>query len=192
MFLALADKKAILFTMREMKFDLQCEVSAGLNSPWTGGSFFDHDQFLVWNREGHVYHYRLEVKEDVCQPVLMCTYKLNNQGLNEHCSTVTSIIQRPGSQNQPLLINIVNCSEESGYSVVPIQTQHSEIIYNIDDTFGSIWPLVHKVDPSFGQITATAPVNTNHLAIGIRNDLCCTFIISFALLFRYSKSSGRT
>lgn len=36
----------------------------------------------------------------------------------------------------------------------------------VDATFADVWPLVEKGDPTFGNITATAPVNTNHLAIG--------------------------
>ncbi|KAI8333782.1 hypothetical protein EDC96DRAFT_451092, partial [Choanephora cucurbitarum] len=75
-----------------------------------------------------------------------------------------------------------NSSKASGFSVIPLQQQSSEVTYSIDATFASIWPLKHESNPSFGQVTATAPVNTNHLAIGYDSGTICVVPLSLALL----------
>jgi hypothetical protein len=49
----------------------------------------------------------------------------------------------------------------------PSDRYHSiKALFILDSSFADIWPLINKGDPQFGNITATAPVNTNHLAIG--------------------------
>lgn len=67
---------------------------------------------------------------------------------------------------------VCNHPNESGFKILPLpidQQQEGHTTYAIDISFKEIWPIKDEVDPNFGRITVTEPVNTNHLAIGYGN-----------------------
>lgn len=81
-------------------------------------------------------------------------------------TTITTIITK---REELLALTVSNHPETSGFTVIPLpfsDTENNSTEYSIDHHFVDIWPLVEKGDPKFGSITATAPVNTNHIAIG--------------------------
>lgn len=80
-------------------------------------------------------------------------------------STITAIIEN--DESELLALTISNHPDTSGFTIFPLSSSSNNTTdYSIDHLFVDIWPLVEKGDPKFGSITATAPVNTNHIAIG--------------------------
>jgi hypothetical protein len=70
--------------------------------------------------------------------------------------------------DQLLAVTICNHADTSGFNVMSLDLQVDSEISNfqLDKTFMDVWPSKDQTDPKFGNITATAPVNSNHLAIG--------------------------
>lgn len=69
---------------------------------------------------------------------------------------------------------VCNHPKKSGFKILPLpidQQQEEHTAYSIDTSFEEIWPIKDEVDPNFGRITVTEPVNTNHLAIGYGKDI---------------------
>lgn len=84
---------------------------------------------------------------------------------------ITTILSKPeeGDKEELSAVTLCNHPEESGFSILPLPVSEpveEAVTYCIETTFSDVWPLIEKSDPKFGNITITAPVNTNHLAIG--------------------------
>jgi hypothetical protein len=81
-------------------------------------------------------------------------------------SILTTVMSQPN--DQLLAVTICNHADTSGFNVMSLDLQVDSEISNfqLDKTFMDVWPSKDQTDPKFGNITATAPVNSNHLAIG--------------------------
>ncbi|KAF1801131.1 hypothetical protein FB192DRAFT_1284000 [Mucor lusitanicus] len=160
--------------MQNTAFVSQFVIPAEPLTSWAGGSFFGKDRFVIWT----VLCY---------SATLVRTYNLSKGDLQQSGTIVTAVLCKPDQQDTPQLsaIAISNHPVASGFSIVPLsfeQEGESAVDYSTDATFADIWPLVEKGDPKFGNITATAPVNTNHLAIGYDSGTICVVPLSLALL----------
>lgn len=85
---------------------------------------------------------------------------------------ISTILVKPGENgenDQLSAVTLCNHPEASGFTILPLPVSdplEENVTYCIETTFSDVWPLIEKSDPKFGNITITAPVNTNHLAIG--------------------------
>ncbi|GAN10288.1 conserved hypothetical protein [Mucor ambiguus] len=199
MCMALTSKHIMVLLMQNTAFVSQFVIPAEAPTSWAGGSFFGKDRFVIWTLNGQIFDYILHPPESVpsesipdgderlCYSATLAhTYNLSKDNSKQSGTTVTAISCKPDQDTHQLsAIIISNHPQSSGFSIVPLlpdQEGESAVDYSIDTTFADIWPLVEKGDPKFGNITATAPVNTNHLAIGYDSGTICVVPLSLALL----------
>ncbi|KAL7324428.1 hypothetical protein PS15p_209621 [Mucor circinelloides] len=195
MCMALTSKNIMILLMQNTVFVSQFIIPAEPPTSWAGGSFFGKDRFVIWTLNGQIFDYTLHPPESapsesipdgderLCySATLVRTYNLRKDDLKQSGNIVTAISCK---SDQLSAITISNHPESSGLSIVPLsfdQDGESAVDYSIDSTFADMWPLVEKGDPKFGNITATAPVNTNHLAIGYDSGTICVVPLALALL----------
>ncbi|KAI8637841.1 hypothetical protein BD408DRAFT_374442 [Parasitella parasitica] len=199
MCMALTSKNVMILLMQNTVFVCQFIIPAEHLTSWAGGSFFGKDRFVIWTVNGHVFDYRLHPPEactsesisnndeKLCySAILFRTYILNNDRPKHGGSVISAVFCRPGEEiDQLSAITISNHPESSGFSIVALSSEKQEqdsVTYSTDSLFADIWPLADKGDPKFGNITATAPVNSNHLAIGYDSGTICVVPLSLALL----------
>ncbi|KAI9472283.1 MAG: hypothetical protein EXX96DRAFT_488999, partial [Benjaminiella poitrasii] len=151
------------------QFSIPVDESTKARNSWTGGSFFGKDRFVLWT--------------SVIYKILLFFFlPLIKSLYNEN--TIISVLQDPDNVDQILAFTISNHPESSLYSIVPLSLNSTKesINYSLSTTFKESWPIADKCDFKYGNITATAPVNTNHLAIGYESGTICVVPISMALL----------
>ncbi|KAI9354021.1 hypothetical protein BD770DRAFT_325220 [Pilaira anomala] len=159
-----------------MEFVPQFVIPAEPNTSWAGGQFFGKDRFVIWTLVNIFFF---------CIATLVRSYNLNNNRSIYSGTTITTILC---NEAQQLFAAVVcNNPEASGFRILPLQgsdnvQENEPVTYAIEKTFFDVWPLVEKSDSKFGNITITAPVNTNHLAIGYESGTICVVPLSLALL----------
>lgn len=199
MCMALTSKNVMILLMQNTVFVSQFIIPAEPQTSWAGGSFFGKDRFVIWSLNGQIFDYILhppevaksesiaDDDEKLCySATLVRTYSFNDSESKQSGDAITAISCKPGEEmNQLSAITVFNHPESSGFSIVPLsfdKNEQSSVNYGIDSRFADIWTLVEKGDPKFGNITATAPVNSNHLAIGYDSGTICIVPLSLALL----------
>ncbi|KAI8091408.1 uncharacterized protein B0P05DRAFT_463294 [Gilbertella persicaria] len=151
-----------------MDKNLQCSIPIESDTHWVGGSFVSKDHCIVWTLVSHFKQFN------------MVFIAIGWSKATFH--TITSILRT--SNDKVLIVTLSNHPESSGFSIIPLSLDRTlkETTYSIDTTFSNIWPLVDKGDSTFGNITATAPVDSNRLAIGYASGTICIVPLSLALL----------
>ncbi|KAG2228566.1 hypothetical protein INT48_008735 [Thamnidium elegans] len=199
--MTLTSKNIMILAMQLAEFVPQFMIPAEPDTSWAGGQFFGKDRFVIWTMNGEVFDYVLHSPESVkteaiaegdgrlfYSATLVRSYNLDNNRSIYSGIAITTIICKPGQQKDQLsAVVLCNNPEASGFTILPLQVsdpvqENEPLTYSIETTFRDVWPLVEKCDPEFGNITITAPVNTNHLAIGYDSGTICVVPLSLALL----------
>ncbi|CAO3613085.1 unnamed protein product [Mucor hiemalis] len=188
--MTLTSKNIMILAVQCMEFVPQFMIPAESNTSWGGGQFFGKYRFVIWTMNGeavpegdHSLYY---------SATLVRTYHFENNHSVHPGTVITTILSKLDTEHDKLFaLTLCNHPEFSGYVVLPLTfveklsdpvEEQSPVTYNIASTFSDIWPLVDKYDRRFGNITATVPVNTNHLAIGYESGTICVVPLSLALL----------
>ncbi|KAI8979974.1 hypothetical protein BDB01DRAFT_837012 [Pilobolus umbonatus] len=200
MCMILTSKNVMFLALNNTEFVPQFVIPSEEGTSWAGGSFFGNDRFVIWTWNGDIFNYTLNPPEskEYDTPIttdhnlyysatLDHSYRFNDKNTSFPCPLFTTVVSNMDA-SELTAVTISNHPDRSGYAVFSLHSKPSNSdegnpeIYQIDSTFQDIWPLKHKSDSIYGNITATAPVNTNHLAIGYEGGTICVVPISMALL----------
>ncbi|ORE01227.1 hypothetical protein BCV72DRAFT_217729, partial [Rhizopus microsporus var. microsporus] len=160
------------------EFVPQFIIPAESETCWAGGGFYSKDQLVVWTK--------VDTTFAITQEHLYI-YSENPPSVRPVGDIYSKSIKISVYANNDELYAFIVCNhpEESGFKILPLpidQQQEGHTTYSIDISFKEIWPIKDEVDPNFGRITVTEPVNTNHLAIGYDTGKICVVPLSLALL----------
>ncbi|KAG0174802.1 hypothetical protein DFQ30_002724 [Apophysomyces sp. BC1015] len=206
--MVLTSQHVMLFSLVDVKLVPQITIPTKPGSSWTGGTFCGKNRFAIWTQHGDVFDYLLKAPQGV-QPgsfasnesqlyysaKLLRRYTLDNGASPILPGTLTTAICRGGMWDNSDLAAVTFCnrSDTSTFAVnvfepitelqgVEDERDVMSVTRRAETTFAEIWPLNKRRDPKFGSITSTAPVSSNHLAIGYENGTICVVPIAMALL----------
>ncbi|CEG69359.1 hypothetical protein RMATCC62417_05446 [Rhizopus microsporus] len=185
LFMVLTNKNILVIASYDNEFVPQFIIPAESETCWAGGGFYSKDQLVVWTKHGDIFNYKLkESATDSCKynAVLVHTYRMDKKSDIYSESIKISVY---ANDDELYAFIVCNHPNESGFKILPLpidQQQEGHTTYAIDISFKEIWPIKDEVDPNFGRITVTEPVNTNHLAIGYDTGKICVVPLSLALL----------
>ncbi|PHZ09781.1 WD40 repeat-like protein [Rhizopus microsporus ATCC 52813] len=188
LFMVLTNKNILVIASYDNEFVPQFIIPAESETCWAGGGFYSKDQLVVWTKHGDIFNYKLkESATDRCKYKLCDLLKENPPSVRPVGDIYSKSIKISVYANNDELYAFIVCNhpEESGFKILPLpidQQQEGHTTYSIDISFKEIWPIKDEVDPNFGRITVTEPVNTNHLAIGYDTGKICVVPLSLALL----------
>ncbi|KAI8970454.1 hypothetical protein BDF20DRAFT_891371 [Mycotypha africana] len=175
-------------------------IPVELGTAWAGGLFVEKDRFVIWTTSGKLFDYSLDLLEKdktkkspvMEEDQMMLTARLNftyslKNDTDMVNNTIVTLLTDITEEDQLLALTISNHPTSTGFSILALSPPAKgsgvkETQYDIDRHFCDIWPIVEKGDPAFKNITVTAPVNTNHLAIGFESGTICVVPLSVALL----------